>query len=99
MSEITDEMVKKAIDAWPIDPPFSPRNDMRAALEAVAPLIRAQGMREAGSSLYYRLTETWKEPQQAQRDIYARAAELEEATPNIDKMTDLELEHWPIVKP
>ncbi|RPJ29577.1 MAG: hypothetical protein EHM33_00485 [Chloroflexi bacterium] len=46
---ITDEMVEKALEAAEDAYPESKRSDMRAALEAVAPLLIAQGMREAAS--------------------------------------------------
>ncbi|RPJ19481.1 MAG: hypothetical protein EHM33_30190 [Chloroflexi bacterium] len=43
---ITDEMVQTAIDAWINSPPGATES-MRAALEAVAPMLIAQGMMEA----------------------------------------------------
>jgi len=43
---ITDEMVEKAREAYDDSYPESRRTAMRAALEAVAPLITVQIMRE-----------------------------------------------------
>jgi len=44
---ITDEMVEKAREAYDDCYPESHRTAMRAALEAVAPLLIAQGLEEA----------------------------------------------------
>jgi len=47
---ITDEMVEKALEAaWP----GAGYNAMHAALEAVAPMLIAQGMREAAALCPY----------------------------------------------
>jgi hypothetical protein len=49
---ITDEMVKKAREAWPdqVGVGVTFTDAMRAALEAVAPALVAQGMLEAAQS-------------------------------------------------
>jgi len=44
---ITDEMVEKAYEAYDYKEGRSFRDALRGALEAVAPMLIAQGMREA----------------------------------------------------
>jgi len=46
-SVVSDEMVEKALEAAEDAYPESKRSDMRAALEAVAPMLIRQGLREA----------------------------------------------------
>jgi len=74
--EITDEMVQKAqaiANAISPDYYYCTFAPMRAALEAVAPALRAQGMREAATLPHTRDTTFL-----SVRDrILARAAELE----------------------
>jgi len=50
---ITDEMVEKAREAYDDSYPESRRTAMRAALEAVAPLLIAQGMRKMANALHH----------------------------------------------
>ncbi|RPJ17048.1 MAG: hypothetical protein EHM33_33325 [Chloroflexi bacterium] len=66
---ITDEMVEKALEAAEDAYPESKRSDMRAALEAVAPLLIAQGLREA-AEIATEEFDPW-------RFILARAQELD----------------------
>jgi hypothetical protein len=48
---ITDEMVKKAVEVYWDDTSSNTFPAMRAALEAVAPMLIAQGLREAAEQL------------------------------------------------
>jgi len=62
---ITDEMVTKACDGYEIssEDKFH-RINMRAALEAVAPMLIAQGMREAAAMCAVMLTKQAREIEQ-----------------------------------
>ena len=66
---ITDEMVEKAASAYLAVRDYESYNPcMRAALEAVAPMLIAQGMRKAVNLMGNHFTE---------EEIIARAQELE----------------------
>jgi len=87
--EITDEMVEQAIAAIAIH--STTYMQMRAALGAVAPLIRAQGMGEAAEIAAARKEDFtddcdwvsgWRTAFDRMEDsLLARAAELEKAIP------------------
>jgi hypothetical protein len=79
-------------NADPCQPCYNIADELIAALETAGYKIVAArkagwtleflagyvaGLQWAGASMYDRLTETWKEPPHAQRDIYARAQELD----------------------
>ena len=77
-NEITDEMAKQVWDIYvekSMDPTMTNLDCMCAILLAVAPRLRAQGMREA-AALVKRSGVDWPE-----RAILARVAELENDVP------------------
>jgi hypothetical protein len=90
---ITDEIVKKAEDAYDsFGDPEAPACDppsMRAALEAVAPMLIAQGMREAADVC----DANWIDEEYAKRRILARAQELDSPLQK-EKLSDFKFEDF-----
>jgi len=77
--EITDEMAKQVWDIWvekSMDSTMTNLDCVRAALLAVAPRLRAQGMREAAEMLV-----GWDTASYAREHMLTRATELEKTTP------------------
>ena len=78
---VADEILEKAVEAYEEASTGLITIDMRAALDAVAPLLFAQGMRDAITAIYYRLPEL---AQQSVHDMNIVCGEILNRAQEID---------------